>query len=761
MHHHSGESEAAHEGCDHHAHGGMKPAASAAYFCPMCLGMESDRPGTCPKCGMALERNPAHAAVKTLYTCPMHPQVEQDGPGACPICGMALEPKTVAAAPEENTELRDMTRRLLIGAVLAAPVLALAMGGPALASLLPPHVSPWVQFVLSTPVVGWAGGPFFARGWRSVRTFNLNMFTLISLGVATAYGYSVVALLAPGIFPAAMRTTGGLVEVYFEAAAVITVLVLAGQVLELRARSRTGAAIRSLLALAPKTARVVRGGGEEEIPLEEVEVGDRLRVRPGERVPVDGIVEEGASTVDESMLTGEPMPVEKNSGGRVAGATINGTGSFIMRAERVGRDTLLAQIVQMVAEAQRSRAPIQRLADRVSAFFVPAVVGAAALTFAAWMAWGPEPRLAFALANAVTVLIIACPCALGLATPMSVMVGVGRGAQAGILIKNAEALERLEKVDTLVVDKTGTLTEGHPHLTAVQPAPGGGADEFLALAAAVEQASEHPLAAAIVRGARERGLALPQVENFQSFTGGGVSGLVNGHRILAGQAAFLQSQGVAVDAGAAAPLQLEGQTVVFVAVDGRAAGLLGISDPLKPGSAGAIAELRRLGLRIVMLTGDHERTARAVAQKLGLDEIEAGVKPADKYARVQALRSAGRVVAMAGDGINDAPALAAADVGIAMGTGADVALQSAGVTLVKGDLAGIVRALRLSRAVMANIRQNLLLSFIYNMLGVPLAGGALYPLFGWLLSPMIASAAMSLSSVSVITNALRLRNSRL
>ncbi len=739
----------------------MKPAASAAYFCPMCPGMESDRPGTCPKCGMALEHNPAHAAVKTLYTCPMHPQVEQDGPGACPICGMALEPKTVAAAPEENTELRDMTRRLLIGAVLAAPVLALAMGGRALASLLPPHVSLWVQFVLSTPVVGWAGGPFFARGWRSIRTLNLNMFTLISLGVATAYGYSVVALLAPGIFPAAMRTTGGLVEVYFEAAAVITVLVLAGQVLELRARSRTGAAIRSLLALAPKTARVVRGGGEEEIPLEEVEVGDRLRVRPGERVPVDGIVEEGASTVDESMLTGEPMPVEKNSGGRVAGATINGTGSFIMRAERVGRDTLLAQIVQMVAEAQRSRAPIQRLADRVSAFFVPAVVGAATLTFAAWMAWGPEPRLAFALANAVAVLIIACPCALGLATPMSVMVGVGRGAQAGILIKNAEALERLEKVDTLVVDKTGTLTEGRPHLTAVQPASGGGADEFLALAAAVEQASEHPLAAAIVRGARERRLALPQVENFQSFTGGGVSGLVNGRRVLAGQAGFLQSQGVAVDAGAAAPLQLEGQTVVFVAADGRAAGLLGISDPLKPGSAGAIAELRRLGLRIVMLTGDHERTARAVAQKLGLAEIEAGVKPADKYARVQALRSAGRIVAMAGDGINDAPALAAADVGIAMGTGADVALQSAGVTLVKGDLAGIARALRLSRAVMANIRQNLLLSFIYNMLGVPLAGGALYPLFGWLLSPMIASAAMSLSSVSVITNALRLRHSKL
>ena len=749
------------ESCGHPAHGEVKPAADAAYFCPMCDGVESDHPGTCPKCGMALERNPAHAATRTIYTCPMHPQIEQDHPGACPICGMALEPKTVDAAPGENPELRDMTHRLRIGAALAAPVLALAMGGHAFASLFSPRASQWAQFALSTPVVWWAGWPFFARGWRSIRTLNLNMFTLISLGVATAYGDSVVALLAPQIFPPGMRAPGGLVEVYFEAAAVITVLVLAGQVLELRARSRTGAALRALLGLAPKTARVLRGGREEEIPLEQVQPGDRLRVRPGERVPVDGTVEEGASTVDESMLTGESMPVEKNSGAKVSGATVNGTGSFVMRAERVGRDTLLAQIVQMVAEAQRSRAPIQRLADKVSAVFVPAVVGASVLAFLAWMAWGPEPRLAYALANAVAVLIIACPCALGLATPMSVMVGVGRGAQAGVLIKNAEALERLQKVDTLVVDKTGTLTEGRPRLTAVQPAPGVDADEFLALAAAVEQASEHPLAAAIVRGAQERRLGPAKVENFQSSTGGGVSGWVGGRRVLAGRAAFLQSQGVAVDAEAAAPLQIEGQTVVFVAAGGRFAGLLGISDPLKPTSAAAVAELRRLGLRLVMLTGDHERTARAVAQKLGLDEIEAGVKPADKHARVQALRAAGRVVAMAGDGINDAPALAAADVGIAMGTGADVALQSAGVTLVKGDLTGIVRALHLSRAVMTNIRQNLFLSFIYNTLGVPLAGGALYPLFGWLLSPMIASAAMSLSSVSVITNALRIRKLKL
>jgi Cu+-exporting ATPase len=747
--------------CCHHARSDTKAPARAAYYCPMCEGVESDQPGDCPKCGMALERNPAAPAAKTSYTCPMHPEIEQNHPGACPICGMALEPKIVSAAPEENPELRDMTRRLGFGAALAAPVLLLAMGRPMFASLVPPHISQWLQFGLSTPVVWWAGWPFFVRGWRSVLTFNLNMFTLIALGVGTAYGYSVAAVLAPGIFPTGMRARGGVVDVYFEAAAVITVLVLLGQVLELRARSRTGAAIRALLSLAPKTARIVRDGHEEEIPLDQVQVGNRLRVRPGERVPVDGSVEEGASHVDESMLTGEPVPVEKSASSKVSGATINGTGSFLMRAERVGRDTLLAQIVQMVADAQRSRAPIQQLADKVSAVFVPAVVGSAVLTFIAWMIWGPEPRLAYAFINAVAVLIIACPCALGLATPMSVMVGVGRGAHAGILIKNAEALEKLEKIDTLVVDKTGTLTEGKPRLTAVQPANDFGETELIALAAALEQASEHPLAAAIVRGAQERKLALAKTEDFQSFTGGGVSGTIGGRRVLAGQASFLQSQGVAVDAEAAVALQAEGQTAVFVAVDGRFAGLLGISDPLKPSTTAAIAELRRLGLRIVMLTGDHERTARVIAQQLAIDEVEAGVKPANKHARVRALRAAGRIVAMAGDGINDAPALAEADVGIAMGTGTDVAMQSAGVTLVKGDLNGIVRAIHLSRAVMANIRQNLFLSFVYNLLGVPLAGGALYPLFGWLLSPMIASAAMSLSSVSVITNALRLRRAKL
>jgi Cu+-exporting ATPase len=751
----------AHEGCCHHPPSDAKSTARAAYFCPMCEGVESDQPGDCPKCGMALERNPTFTASKILYTCPMHPEIEQDHPGACPICGMALEPKTVSAAPEENPERRDMMRRFGLGAVLAAPVLLLAMGGMLFGSALSPHLTQWIQFGLSTPVVWWAGWPFFVRGWRSLRTFNLNMFTLIALGVGTAYGYSVAALLAPRIFPAEMRMRGGVVDIYFEAAAVITVLVLLGQVLELRARNRTGAAIRALLDLAPKTARVVRDGHEAEIPLDQVKVGDRLRVRPGERVPVDGSVEDGASNVDESMLTGEPMPVEKSAGAKVSGATINGTGSFVMRAERVGRDTLLAQIVQMVADAQRSRAPIQQLADKVSAIFVPAVVGAAALTFVAWMIWGPEPRLAYALASAVSVLIIACPCALGLATPMSIMVGVGRGAQAGVLIKNAEAIEKLEKIDTLVVDKTGTLTEGQPRLTAVQPAKDFGEAELIALAAAVEQASEHPLAAAIVRGAQERKLAIATTEKFQSFTGDGVSGLVGGRHVLIGQAAFLQSQGIAIDEAATTPLQSGGQTAVFVAIDGRWAGVLGISDPLKPTTAAALAELHRLGLHIVMLTGDHERTARVIAQQLAIDEVEAGVKPADKHARVRALRAAGRIVAMAGDGINDAPALAEADVGIAMGTGADIAMQSAGVALVKGDLNGIVRAIHLSRAVMANIRQNLFLSFVYNLLGVTLAAGVFYSFFGWRLNPMIASAAMSLSSVSVITNALRLRRVKL
>jgi P-type Cu+ transporter len=795
----AGHERGEHACCSHHGHPhhDVKPPASAAYFCPMCEGVESDRPGDCPKCGMALERNPAAALQpgKTIYTCPMHPQIEQDHPGECPICGMALEPKSVAAAPEDNAELRDMTRRFWIGGALALPVLAVAMAemflGHDMPAALTGRAAQWLQLVLSTPVVFWAGWPLLVRGVKSLRTGNLNMFTLIAIGVLAAYGYSVVAVLAPGVFPDAMRTHGGLVGIYFEAAAVITVLVLLGQVLELRARHRTGAALHALLGLAPKTARILREDArEEDIPLEHVHVGDRLRVRPGEKIPVDGVVESGTSSVDESMLTGEPLPVEKTPGADVAGATVNGTGSLIVRAERVGQETLLAQIVQLVAQAQRSRAPIQALADKVAAWFVPAVIAIAVLTSLAWYFFGPAPALAFALSNAVAVLIIACPCALGLATPMSIMVGVGRGAQAGVLIKNAEALERLEKVDTLVIDKTGTLTEGRPELVGVRVdgdkvdgnkvdgdlrapshvqtnAPGGrvppsiAESDLLALAASVEQASEHPLAAAIVRGAQSRGLALTAPENFQSTTGGGVRGRVNGRDVLVGQPRFLAENSIDAPADAAAALQAEGQTTVFVAIDGRYAGVLGIADPIKRTTPDALKELRRLGLRLVMLTGDHERTARAVAASLALDEVVAGVKPADKHAHIEALRRQGHVVAMAGDGINDAPALAAADVGIAMGTGTDIAMQSAGVTLVKGDLAALVRAVHLSRAVMRNIRQNLVFAFGYNMLGVPIAAGVLFPFFGWLLSPMIASAAMSLSSVSVIGNALRLRNARL
>ncbi len=758
-----------HQACCHvgeHAADDVKPGAQAEYFCPMCPGVGSDVPGDCSKCGMALERNPAFVeSARTIWTCPMHPQIEQEHPGECPICGMALEPKTVAVTPEENTELSGMTHRLWIGGALAVPVLVLAMGemifGHRFADWISARTSQWLQFALSTPVVFWAGWPFFVRGWRSVRTRHLNMFTLIALGVGTAYAFSVLALFAPGAFPAAMRTHGGVVGVYFEAAAMITVLVIIGQVLELGARGRTNSAIRALVDLAPKTARVLRDGQEVEIPLVQVQVGDRLRVRPGEKVPVDGIVEEGNSTVDESMLTGESMPVGKSAGSMVSGATVNGTGSFLMRAERVGAETLLAQIVHFVAEAQRSRAPIQTLADIVSGIFVPAVIGAAVLTFIAWMVWGPEPRFAYALTNAVAVLIIACPCALGLATPMSVMVGVGRGAHAGVLIRNAEAIEKLEKIDTVVVDKTGTLTEGKPCLTTVLPAPGKDESEILRFAAALEQRSEHPLGAAIVRAAQERKLTLANVTHFQSQTGQGVRGRVGDRDVVIGRADFLQHHGIAVDTEAAVALQQEGQTVVFVGVDGEFAGMLGIADTIKETVPAAIAELKQLGLHIVMLTGDHERTARVVAAKLGITEVEAGAQPADKHARIQALRKSGRIVAMAGDGINDAPALAAADVGIAMGTGTDVAMQSAGVTLVKGDLGGIVKTIRLSRAVMKNIRQNLFLSFVYNALGVPLAAGALYPAFGWLLSPMVASAAMSLSSVSVISNALRLRRAAL
>ena len=736
----------------------------------MCTGVESNERGACPKCGMALERNPAwQPEAKTIYTCPMHPEIRQDKPGNCPICGMALEPVTVAPeTEEEHSEARDMFSRFWISTALTLPVLLLAMGhlipGFHIDNWIPPKLNQWVQFVCTAPVVLWAGWPFFVRGWRSVRTLNLNMFTLIALGVGTAFAYSVVALLMPNAFPPALRTHGGVVPVYFEAAAVITTLVLLGQWLEARARTRTGAAIKALLQQAAKTARVVRDGSEREIPVAQVKKGDVLRVRPGEKIPVDGVIVEGHSSIDESMISGESIPVEKKAGDKATGSTINQTGSFLMRAEQVGDETLLARIVKMVSEAQRSRAPIQRLADKVSAYFVPAVITVAVITFIGWLVAGPEPRLAYALVNAVAVLIIACPCALGLATPMSIMVGVGRGAQEGVLVKNAEALEIMEKVDTLIVDKTGTLTEGKPRLMRVVTTQGLTEQQVLSTAASVEQASEHPLAAAIVQGARDRGVGVSKATDFQSITGGGVIGTVEGKAVLVGKPAFLQQQGVdGVDAlhPSAAELQGEGNTVVFVGIDGMLVGIIAVADPIKTTAPEAIAELHRLGLRIVMLTGDNERTAKAVAAKLGIDEVEAGVEPQRKHERVMQLRQQGRVVAMAGDGINDAPALAAANVGIAMGTGTDVAIESAGITLLKGDLRGIVKAIHLSRKVMRNIRQNLFFAFIYNALGVPIAAGALYPFVRLLLSPIIASAAMSFSSVSVIANALRLRTTKL
>jgi Cu+-exporting ATPase len=718
---------------------------------------------------MALERNPAWvatASARVLYTCPMHPEVQQDHPGDCPKCGMPLEPMTATSADdeEENAELREMTRRFWIGAALTLPVFVLAMAHlvPALAAQSWPdgHLSRWLQFALTTPVVAWAGWPFFRRGWNSLLTRHLNMFTLIAIGVGAAYLYSVVAMLAPWIFPHAMQH-GGKVGIYFEAAAVIIVLVLLGQVLELRARSRTGSAIKALLNLAPPMARKVGSHGDQEVPLDDVKVGDLLRVVPGDKVPVDGVVVEGRSNVEESMITGEPLPVEKNVGDKVTGGTINGTGSFTMRAERVGSDTLLGQIVNMVAEAQRSRAPIQGLADQVAGIFVPAVLAISALTFVVWLWIGPEPRLAYAIVNAVAVLIIACPCALGLATPMSIMVGIGRGAQEGVLVKNAEALERLEKVTTLVVDKTGTLTAGKPQLMDVLPRADFDAPEFLRLTASLEQSSEHPLAAAIVRGAKDRGIALDEVRDFQSVTAGGVKGTVSGRLVMIGKPAFLRSQNVSglepLEA-AAGRLQEDGKTAMFVAIDRAPAGILAVADPIKRTTPEAVESLHALGLSIVMLTGDNRRTAAAVAKALGIDAVEAEVEPAEKVAHVKKLRDAGQHVAMAGDGINDAPALSEAEVGIAMGTGTDVAMQSAGITLVKGDLRGIAKAIRLSRATMRNIRQNLFFAFAYNALGIPVAAGLLYPLFGTLLSPIIAGAAMSLSSVSVIGNALRLRN---
>ena len=717
---------------------------------------------------MAPKPEPVRAVpVGPIYTCPMHPQVEQDHPGACPICGMALELKVAVrdGGMGSDPELRDMTRRLWIGGILAAPVLVLAMAPlvPGLAGLADAPLSRWAQCLLSTPVVWWAGWPFFVRGAHSLRSGHWNMFTLIALGVGAAWSYSAVAFLFPGIFPEAMRPHGR-VDVYFEAAGVIVVLVLLGQVLELRARSQTSSAIRALLNLAPATAIRVTGEGEREVPLSEIVPGDRLRVRPGGKVPVDGVIEEGSSSVDESMITGESLPVEKEAGAAVTGGTLNATGSFIMRAGRVGADTLLARIVGMVADAQRSRAPIQGLVDKVAGIFVPAVVAVAAATFVLWFFLGPEPRLAYGIVNAVAVLIIACPCALGLATPMAIMVGVGRGAQAGILVRDAQALERLGKADWLVVDKTGTLTEGRPRLMEVVPAAGWDEATVLRLAASLERASEHPLAAAVVRGADDRKIALGPVSGFRSVTGGGIAGVVDGRHVVVGNPRFLGAEGASPDAaleGRASSLQDAGNTVVFVGVGNLPAGLLAIADPVKASSTEAVRLIHQLGLKLVMITGDNRRTAGAVARQLGIDRFEAEVEPAGKVDRVKALRDGGSVVAMAGDGVNDAPALAAADVGLAMGTGTDVAMESAGVTLVSGDLRGIARAIRLSRATMANIRQNLFFAFIYNLLGVPIAAGALYPFLGVALSPMIAGAAMSLSSVSVITNALRLRRVRL
>lgn len=701
-----------------------------------------------------------------VYTCPMHPQIRQTEPGNCPICGMALEPEVATLETGPSPELADMTRRFWIGLVLSIPVLALEMGGHLtnLHMLLGPQTSNWMQLVLATPVVLWSGWPFFERGWKSLVTRHLNMFTLIAMGTGAAWIYSVVATVAPGLFPGTFRAEGGSVAVYFEAAAVITVLVLLGQVLELRAREQTGGAIRALLDLAPKTARRVRDDGiDEDVGLDAVAVGDRLRVRPGEKVPVDGLLLEGRSSVDESMITGESMPVTKDVGSKLIGGTMNQTGGFVMEAGKVGSDTMLSRIVRMVAEAQRSRAPIQRLADEVSGWFVPVVIGVALVAFAVWMIYGPEPRFAHALVAAVAVLIIACPCALGLATPMSIMVGVGRGASLGVLIKNAEALERFEKVDTLVIDKTGTLTEGRPRVTAIVPVEGVSEAELLRLAATIERASEHPLALAIVNAASELGIALGDATDFDSPVGKGATGVVEGKRLILGSHRIMEEEGVDVTAmtAKAEELRNDGATVIFTAIDGRLAGLFAIADPIKATTPDAVKALIDDGIRVVMLTGDNKTTAHAVARRLGITEVEAEVLPEDKSKIVSRLRSEGRIVAMAGDGVNDAPALAAADVGVAMGTGTDVAIESAGVTLLKGDLQGIVRARQMSRATMSNIRQNLFFAFIYNAAGVPIAAGVLYPVFGLLLSPIIAAAAMALSSVSVIANSLRLRSMKI
>jgi len=734
----------------------------------MCPEVRESTPGACPSCGMALEADVPAASTRTEYTCPMHPEIVRPAPGSCPICGMALEPRTVtAAASEDNPELRDMSRRFGISLALTAPLMAIAM--TAMLWEMPLHrmlsggALPWLEFALATPVVLWGGWPFFERFWTSLVNRRPNMFTLIGMGTGVAYGYSVVAMLAPRIFPESMRTMAGYPELYFEAAAAITTLVLLGQVMELRARSRTSAAIRALLDLSPKTARVLYSDGtEKDIPLEQVKPGDRLRVRPGEKIPVDGILLEGRSSVDESMITGESMPVEKSPDSKVIGATINGAGSFVMQAERVGSETLLARIVQLVGQAQRSRAPIQRLADRVAKWFVPIVVAVASFTFVVWLLFGPQPRFGHALVNAVAVLIIACPCALGLATPMAIMVGVGRGARAGVLIKNAEVLETLERIDTLVVDKTGTLTEGKPQLLGVSVSQQDGGGEALRLAASLERASEHPLAAAIVQAAERQGLKLSAPGDFASVAGKGITGVVDGKQVAVGNAALMTEMGAFVRSNAEFRNSNPGAGAnLYVAIDGMFVRTLSVVDPLKPSTPAAILSLKKQGIHIVMLTGDNRATAENLAEEVGINEFEAEVLPERKLEIIRKLQGQGRVVAMAGDGINDAPALAQADVGIAMGTGTDVAMESGGITLVKGDLTGILRARNLSRATMRNIRQNLFFAFVYNAIGVPIAAGVLYPFFGLLLSPIFAAAAMSFSSVSVIANALRLRNAKL
>lgn len=735
----------------------------------MCPGVEADQPGDCPKCGMALERNPAFAGGgKPVYTCPMHPEVRQDHPGDCPKCGMPLEPLQAGGeeAEDDEHELRQLARKLWIGGALTLPVFMSAMAGMVPGLTDSGSAEPWRrwgEFILASPVVFWAGDFIWRRAWNSIRHRSANMYSLLGLGIGAAYLFSVVALLAPDLFPHEMRH-GGQTGLYFEAAAIITVLAVLGEYLQERARRRTGQAVKALLDLASKTARRVRDGAEEDVSLDQIHVGDLLRVRPGEKVPLDGVLVEGRSNVDESMLTGEPLPVEKSAGDRVIGATVNQTGGFVMRAEKVGADTLLAQIVNMVAQAQRSRAPIQALADRVSEFFVPAVIAISLATFGVWMVWGPEPRLAYAITNAVAVLIIACPCALGLATPMSIMVGVGRGASLGVLIRDAAALQRAEKVTHLVTDKTGTLTVGRPELSGIYVDPVFGEERLLSWSAALEAGSEHPLAHAVVKAAEGRGLKLPQVQNFNSVTGAGVSGIVEGKLLRVGKRSWLEAEKVSISAEfdqAADRLLAQGGTVIWTAVDQQMAGVLALTDTIKPSSAEAIRRLHELGLKVVMLTGDHRKTAEAVGKALGIDDVRAQLAPEDKHRIIEELRSQGAIVAMAGDGINDAPALAAADVGIAMGTGTDVAIESAGITLVKGDLRGIVTALVLSRTVMKNIRQNLFFAFIYNAAGVPLAAGILYPVIGWLMNPMVAGAAMALSSVSVITNSLRLRRTKL